>query len=224
MLREFWFQILIALAGIVLGIAGTYTDDPTRRWWWTLGAALLFAAVLSYIWGDPVRGPFYSLLKPQARDTFRIHAGVTAGFPIRDLSNGVDFSRVINIDGKAPFGLRVTRTWWAGWEYEVSLPLGADVNVKITNDSMTGIPSGWDFNNDETAMELVGPSGDPVFQLIQSSDFDIYVNATLKQQDGRYIVLNGDKLLSTFDKAKVLENGLPVIFKYPRYIHHGVRR
>ncbi len=228
MLREFWFPLFLTLAGTVPGIAGNYAEGTARKVWWTVALLIWTAAGLSYIWGDPVRGPFYGLRSPTASDQFRLHAGGTFIFPIRDLSTGIDFSRAIQMGNSNPITLMVSRTWWNGWQYTVSLRLGPEQEIRITNKTIEGLPTGWDFNNDETALEVISPTGQPVFQLIQSSDYDIYVNAMLTSMAGqggkaRHTILNGNTLLVNADENTRRQHELTPIFKYPRYRNQGVR-
>lgn len=109
MLRDFWFQFLLAASGICTGLAGLYFQENSRRVLLSLTVLLIAAAALSYIWGDPVRGPFAKLVHPGSRDTFWLHAGIATGFPVRQLKDGVDFSKVINLPGK-PIELKIRRT------------------------------------------------------------------------------------------------------------------
>lgn len=225
MLREFWFPIFLALAGTVPGIVGSYADGITRKWWWTVTAAMWFLAAVSYIWGDPVRGPFYTLIEPKAPDTFYFHAGINAGFPVKDLSEGIDFGRVISTGQKPPpIELRVSRTWWSGWQYNGLLRVSPQHTIKFTNKSISGLPSGWDYNNDEYAMEIINAEHHPIFQLIQSSDQDIYINSVVDMGDGRAMVLNGERLMMG-PRGKVLaELTLQTLFRYPRYANAGKRK
>lgn len=223
MLREFWFPILLTLAGTALGIAGGYSEGIPRKVWLTIAGVIWFVAFLTYLWGDPVRGPFHGLTNPTASDRFNLHAGGTAIFPINELSTGVDFSRAIRFGNSSPISLRVSRTWWSGWEYKISLRLGPQQTVELTNSKIDGLPPGWDFNNDDKSVEIVLPDGQPIFQLIQSSDYDVYINAMLDSGPGRYTILNGNTLLLNVDETERLQNKLTPIFKYPRYRNRGER-
>lgn len=223
MLREFWFPIFLTLAGTVLGVAGTISEGTPRKVWLTIAGAVWFAAYLSYIWGDPVRGPFYGLTHPIIKERFNLHAGITVGFPIHELSTGIDFSRAITLGDSSPINLKVTRTWWSGWKYQISLRIDSQHAVDLTQSAINGLPSDWDYNNDDNAVEIVLPDGQPVFQLIQSSDYDIYLNMVLSSGADRYTILNGSTLLLNVDENRYRKNKLTPIFKYPRYLHHGVR-
>src|SRR2546428_2554243 len=155
MLREFWFPALLALASVLPGFAAMHTEGNAKRVLWTLTAFIWFLAFGSYQWGDPVRGPFAKLIHPRSNDTFWLHAGVAVGFPVRKLSEGIDFSHVINLPGQ-PIELWIKRTWWSGWKYRVGLRSTSGTYViKLTNTSIEQLPSGWEANFDNNAIEVV---------------------------------------------------------------------
>ena len=200
MFREYLVQIRLAGSSVMAGIAAEYTDVVPKKIGWTIAATLLFFATLSYIWGDPVRGPFYGMVNIHAKNQFNFHAGVTRVFPIHDLINGIDFSQHIVIGDSKPISLKVSNTWWNGWKYTASLRLTLQQTVLITNNTIEGIPLGWDFNSDENSIEIVNPDGMPVFQIIHSSDYDIYVNAIVPSTSADYTtypLMNDDGLLVT---------------------------
>ena len=87
MLKDFWFPFLLFLAGIPLAVFGSYMEGNGRRVMFTLTAVMAFAAILSFIWGDPVRGPFANQVHPRAPENFKFQAGVTCTFPIKQLGD-----------------------------------------------------------------------------------------------------------------------------------------
>lgn len=222
MLREFWFPVLLSIAGIASGLWGAYSEGNERRMLLSFMALIWFLAFLSYIWGDPVRGPFAGITHPKASDKFRFHAGATAAFNLKDLSNGIDFSKVIKMPND-PIELRVSRTWWAGWEYDITLK-SVESDIKINNKKrlIRNLPTDWDYNADDHAIEIVDANLNPVFQLIQASDFDIYLNAILMSND-TVTIMNGEKLIFNLPKRLLSTNGLTRIFKYPSYMNKGER-
>ena len=183
MLRDFWFQILLAAAGAVSGLATTYAEDNPRRLAWTIAIILWASAALSYVWGDPVRGPFAKLLHPRSSDTFWLHSGVAVGFPVRQLKDGIDFSRAISLPG-SPIELWIRRTWWSGWSYKVAVKSASGERVIQFSDKATErIPPGWDMNADEDAVEVVDYNGLPRLQIIQAGDYDVYLNTVLSGEN-----------------------------------------
>ena len=225
-LREYWFQVLLAMAGIMVGFVGSNSDAMARKIWLTMGALFFFLATVSYIWGDPVRGPFYGLTSPHASDEFNLHAGMKARFTIRNLSTGIDLGRAIKF-GNNPISLTVKRTWWSGWEYKISLRLEATMPIiEITNSKISNLRSDWDFNHDETAVEIVDQDGQPRFQVVQSLDNDVLVNAMLIE-GGSFTIMNGERFLYNWDlnsyKDKYEKNKLTPLFKYPSYRNLGRR-
>lgn len=114
--------------------------------------------------------------------------------------------------------------WWSGWHYDGSLVSGTGQVIEFTNNSIHGLPTGWEYNHDEYAVEIVHPDGTPVFQLIQSSDYDLYVNAVLMHSDGLYTIWDGNKGLKLkIDESTYQKNKLTPLFKYPAYRNMSVR-
>jgi hypothetical protein len=222
MLREFWFPTLLALAGIAVSLLSFATEGYARRIVLTLAVILCSAAILSYIWGDPVRGPFYKMFRPKATDTFRMHAGATAGFPVPQLAGGIDFSRVIDVPGR-PIELWLKKTWWSGLKYRLAArdSLG-HVVVLFTDDSVERIPAGWDINGDEYAIELVDENFLPRLQVIMASDNDIYLNVVFGNQE-TVTVLNGNRLEMKPPAALTRRDFPTRLFKFPSYANHGRR-
>jgi hypothetical protein len=193
-MRDFWFQVFLCLAGVAMGVAATLSDDFFRRIWWSLAILSWTLAGLSWVWGDPVRGPFYGLNHPKAKTFFTLHAGSSSIYPLSQLSDGVDMTGFVFPKGMEPIRLRVQRRWWSGWSYSVALRTTAsgletepsDRWIRFTEKGVESLPSGWDLNADDYAVEVVrdDKASHVVFQLIQSSDYDIYVNAIMELGEG----------------------------------------
>lgn len=62
-LRDFWFPILLALFGLAGGFLADQSEGNGRRFWLSVMGVLLLVSWFSYIWGDPVRGPFAYLTR-----------------------------------------------------------------------------------------------------------------------------------------------------------------
>lgn len=222
MLRDFWFQIFLFVASIMFGFVANYSEGNIRRIYLSLAVIFSALACLSYIWGDPVRGPFAGLTHPNAPNEFRFHAGATAKFPIKELSRGIDFSRIINMPNN-PINLKVSRTWWSGWRFDIKLKtMEGYIEINNKKHQIIGLPTGFDYNSDDYAVEIVDSEQKPVFQLIQDLDYDIYLNAVFGSQD-RFIMMNGNLLALSVPKSKVESNRSRAIFKYPAYMNRGKR-
>jgi hypothetical protein len=190
----------------------------------SIACLFLFVAILSYIWGNPVKGPFAGLTHPKASDEFRFHAGITSILSLHDLSRGIDFSKIMHIPNN-PIELTVSRTWWSGWEYDLklrSIQNNIEINRKNKKHSIRNLPFGWDYNSDDYAIEIVDANRNPIFQLIQDLDYDIYLNAIIISS-GTVTIIKGNKLMINAPKSRLSTDGLDVIFKYPTYINRGVR-
>jgi hypothetical protein len=124
-LRDFWFPLLLAVIGVIpLFFAGSSSGNG-RRLVLTITTLFFFAAILSYIWGDPVRGPFANMLHPDDAREFRLIAGVTCFYPVSRLSEGMNFSNCAEFGppGREPLGVWIRKTWWSGLVVESDLKM-----------------------------------------------------------------------------------------------------
>jgi hypothetical protein len=219
-LRDFWFPMALTVAGIVAGVAATYSEGIPRRLWWSGTVIALAIAVLSYIWGDPVRGPFAKLLDPKSSDDFTLHAGIPIMFPIAQLKDGVDFSDVIGLQND-PIHVRVSRRWLGSMRYDIRLSTG----LALTNDTVKGLPRGWDINADDNGVEVVDAHGEPMFQLVQTSNYDVYITAVLWANDRKSVTMvNNNAILIGYPAGRLTANDFPKpIFKHPAAINRGKR-
>lgn len=216
-LRDFWFPIALTASGFVPAFIASNATDNARRVWWSLAAALWFVAVLAYIWGDPVRGPFARLAHPRAREKFFLHAGGTHAFPIADLRDGIEFSRVIRPE--PPLSMRISRRWLSGMQYEI----GINKQTIITNDKVAGLPIGWDINHDDSAVEVVAEGGIPLLQVVQDGEYDVWINVVMTNRAST-VIMSGDRLTIKPTAQLTPDDYPPPLFKYPSYMHRGVRR
>ncbi len=205
------------------GLAANYTGDLLRKILWSIAILLWAMAALSYVWGDPVRGPFYRLLHPKSSDTFHIHAGVSTGFRISELSKGIEFhKRGVSLPGD-PIELWVRRTWWSGWSFRIAVKGANRMPVILfTEKSIERIPPGWDANFDEKAVEVVDHNTLVRFQLVQATDYDIYLNTVLFQGENA-LVLKDNRLEGKAVENLTQNDFATRIFKYPAYAHRGER-
>jgi len=228
-LKEFWFPFLLFLAGIPLVFVGLHMSGNGRRACFTISAFLVFVAIVSYIWGDPVRGPFAYLTNPKNPEKFVFHAGVTCGYPVKRLKDGIDFTNCIKFGtGIQPIQLWVKKTWWSDLRIKMTLlGPGQKPILRYENGEISYIDPGFDLNHDEYALELVGSSNAPVFQLVIAEDYSaIYANAIISQnvQNTGVWVLKDNRLQGMpIQEANKPENRLDRIFKYPSYAHRGER-
>jgi hypothetical protein len=218
LLRDFWFQILLALVGVVISLAGLNMVANGRKALFSLGAFVFFLAVLSFIWGDPVRGPFSGLLRPSSKSEFEFHAGATCVFPIKQLSEGIEFGQCIDIPGN-PVRLRIQKTWWSGTKISARiLDRQGQVVLEFDGNQIKQISEPADVNYDDFALEMVNNNRKPILQVVISEDIEkIYVNALLFTSE-MAIVIKDDLLASlTREQAKSPFFNFKRIFKYPSY-------
>lgn len=223
-LREFWFPALLAIVGIVpLFFAGSATGNG-RRAMLTFTAFFFFLAVLSYIWGDPVRGPFANLIHPGNTQNFAFKAGVTCIYPVSQLKDGIDFSKCISMPGQ-PIELWIRKTWWSGLYVKMTLkgPGGRPIAI-FDNQKLQYNESSFEVNYDDYAFELVGSTKAPEFQLVISKDYTtIHINARMFGE--RQAMILKDDLMITIrpQEASQPQYKLDRIFKYPSYLYQGER-
>ena len=110
MLRDFWFPLTLTMIGLIPAAFAIAGDGNGRRLWFTAMGLIWFTAWLSYLWGDPVRGPFSLMIRPRSSGTFAVYAGAKVNFPVKQLSSGIDFTHAIRIQGE-PVHLFIQRHW-----------------------------------------------------------------------------------------------------------------
>lgn len=224
-LKDFWFPFLLFLAGIPLVFVGLSMSGNGRRVCWTISALLVFLAVLSFIWGDPVRGPFAYLTNPKNPEEFAFQAGITCHFPVKRLKDGISFSNCMGLPGP-PIQLWLKKTWWSGLDVRMTI-MGPNENVVLqyADAKVKSLDSDFDLNHDDYAIEVVNERRAPLFQLLMDEDYaEVYVNAILYQENGMVFVLKDRSFQRmTVQEANKPENKLDRIFKYPSYAHHGER-
>lgn len=226
-LREFWFPLLLTVASLLPAAIGASMTDNGRRVMWSISAALVFAGVLSFIWGDPVRGPFAHLVR-KLPDDFVFDAGMECHYPIKNLAEGIDLSSCIRFgQEEQPIQLWVKKTWWSGLKAKVTVLKSPDQPALILdNMEIKYLEPGGDLNSDEYAIEMVTPRRVPIFQLILSKDYKvIYLNAVLEDRAGNFTVFKDRSFLyaAPEEVARRPENRLDRIFKYPSYLYPGER-
>lgn len=191
-LREFWFPIMLTLVGMAFGGIAMATSENGRRVMWSFTALCWFLAILTWIWGDPVRGPFAKLVHPHSKDDFSIHSGAIMHFPIRELAEGIDFAKLISFtQGTNPVRLKIRKTWWTGTQYSLALEGEGQLYTVLEDNKVGTLPVGCDVNWDDNALEVINAGGSVIIQVIQDGDQDIYVNTVMYSQDGNTaLVLN----------------------------------
>lgn len=223
LLKDFWFPLLLALFGGTLSMLGIAAEGNARRHWLAMSIVFVAAAGLAAIYGDPVRGPFFGLTHPSAKDMFTIHAGAAVHLPVKELKDGIDFTKVFGISND-PIRLFVKRTWWSGrrCDLKITTHTGQIISL-IENNKVTGeAPVGTDINFDDKAIEVVNDEKFPILQVIWEGDDDIYVNAIIDNgvvatiMKGNSLRIKSVRLLTTDDSEQR-------IFKYPSYLNRGRR-
>jgi hypothetical protein len=229
MIREFILPALLALASTIPGVLGLYASDYARRWLWTATIFLWCLAAVTFIWSDPVRGPFYKATHSKTSDTFKVHGVVTLRFTLKELSRGIDVTeRGIKIgNNDPPVQIWVRNNWLFGWKYKISLNVDGQVYDVLDGDDIGRLPPGWDLNHDESAIEIVNPDRMPTLQIITGSDYDMYLNLAIISNPNTLIVNNttpqGGRISQKPTRLLRREDLFPLLFQYPSYAHRGQR-
>ncbi len=225
-LREFWFPLLLTGLSVFPGYAAMAAEGNAKRVWLSIIGVILLVAWLSWVWGDPVRGPFQKMISPHSQDTFRLNAmGFKTYVPIARLSDGMDFSGMFRIPGN-PIKLRIRKTWWSGrhWDLQVALsPSAKYTEIIRDNQVSTEVPDGYDVNFDDHAVELIDRDNQPILQVIQDGDYDVYINAVLKNGSHSAMVIRGTRFTSLPESSVTPNDFPPPLFKYPGYANRGAR-
>lgn len=229
-LREFWFPLLLALVGVPpFFIANSLTGNG-RRGMLTISALFFFAAVLTYIWGDPVRGTFAYLRRPNSSDWFELRIGSNHfHFPVANLKDGINVGSLIHYSDipNQPMDVWVRKTWWSGLRVKITLRNVGDGKPVLVfdNNKLQYNDSHFDVNYDDYSFEIVSATKVPVFQFVISKDYRwMYLSARVTIYPTVVMVIN-DNGVSWVppEQAKQPEYRLERIFKYPSYIYQGER-
>src|SRR5437667_27110 len=152
-LRDFWFPALLFLSAAALALAAMYGRIWRR---FMLAAAIILAALgaISFVVGDPVRGPFAHLIHPHAKDTITFHAGMSRIVATKQLSDGYDFSDVIKFEGfPQPLQLRIQKSWSFRWRVTLRLVQDNTAILDVEHNEVRHIDSYLDVNHDDKALE-----------------------------------------------------------------------
>jgi hypothetical protein len=222
--RDFWFPVLLTASGLVPLFFAHSATGNARRLLLTITIVLFFAGCLSYIWGDPVRGPFANLIHPENPQQFVFWAGVGCEYPVSQLKDGIDFSKCISLPGR-PIEVWIGKTWWSGLKVKITIngPDGKPV-VIFDGQKLQYNASGLDVNYDDYALEIVGRTRNPEFQVVIAKDYHtIYVNARLIQGNRAIIMKDTTMSIIPSEYAGQPQYRLDRIFKYPSYAHQRER-
>ena len=142
-------------------------------------------------------------------------------YPIEVLKDGIDFKPVFlpNFPQRTMLRVRVSRRWLTALKYDVVL----QDQIHITNERIDHLPDNWDVNGDDNAVEIVDEQGIPRLQLVQSSDYDVYLNAVVFMGDADALLIVNDRGMKMLRaNAEVTPDMFPArMFKYPslKYLH-----
>jgi hypothetical protein len=92
--------------------------------------------------------------------------------------------------------------------------------IRITRNKLLGKPKNWDFNSNDTAIEIVNSIGKPVYQFYYKSPSHIVVKGVFPFPSG--FIVAGSKGATVIQNANLLlKDSLKPIFKYPSWKFQG---
>jgi hypothetical protein len=229
-LKDFWFPVFLFLSASALALAAMYAGDNWRRIMLSVAVLLFAVALLVFIWGDPVRGPFANMFRSHDAKEFTLKAGVNCVSPVADLARGIDFSHCASFGppGREPFEVWIRKTWWSGLVVKVRLK-DDQGNVLLVFDNRKleyGSGSSGDVNHDEYAFEIVDSTKSPQFQIVIAKDYStIYINARIPRNKDAVLVMRDNRVdfWVPLPEANKPQYKLDRIFKYPSYVHESER-
>jgi hypothetical protein len=223
-LKDFWFPILLPAVGVIPIFFSGSDSGNGRRVMLTISVCVFFLAILTYIWGDPVRGPFAFVLRPSDSSQFTVSAGIRAVMPVSRLKDGIDLSNVVFVQGQ-PIELWIRKTWWSGLSVKLELRGQNGEPLFVLNDKkIQNATADVDVNYDDFALEVVDATKEPAFQLVISKDYsNIYVNARLIEPGRAIVIKNGVFAIIEPGQLEDARYRLDRIFKFPSYAHQGER-
>ena len=141
---------------------------------------------------------------------FSLGGGMTCGYSIEQLRKQPNTP--FNLGGYVPVSVYVDEDKLYG-DVEIFSKSGLPP-IRITKNSLTGLPHNWDVNKNEKAMEVVDELHNPVYQLIYKHEGHIILNGIFPFPGG---------LVVADESGMVMNPSLPYtlqlkrIFKYPAW-------
>jgi hypothetical protein len=90
--------------------------------------------------------------------------------------------------------------------------------VKLRNNGIVDMPSGWQRNSNHAALGFVDEKTCPVFQFIRTMPFRAVLNGSFTDRDGKPIFANEKGVRFG---GKLAECELKPVFKYPAWKYLG---
>lgn len=91
-------------------------------------------------------------------------------------------------------------------------------SISVKHNNPSNVPPGWDFNINETALEVVNKEGAPVYQFIYKTKSHVVINGVFPTPSGPFIV---DEESIRRASALPVKTHMKRIFKYPSWKYPG---
>lgn len=100
----------------------------------------------------------------------------------------------------------------------------AVAGVELRNNEVRHLPSTWDANFDEDALEIVNDMGNAIFQVVYRGGRSAVVNGIFRRLDNDWSVITDRGIvLVPATETQIAQVKIPMIFKYPSSEHFGER-
>ena len=101
--------------------------------------------------------------------------------------------------------------------------------IRLEGDELSRLPAGagWDWNSDESSIEIVDEKEAPIFQMEYKDDRLVVIRGVFADSQGSAIVNDTTIIAGSNpvpDPAAIAQSQLAPMFKYPRWKYFGERR
>jgi hypothetical protein len=201
----FWQPWIEALLEKEIGLNLAYTAIP--------GWILITLGLLIYIFNEwqakqSAKAPTFN--QEHKTLNFSLGGGITCGYSIEQLRKQPN--EPFQLGGHVPIKVYVEKDKLYG-DVEIFSQSGMPP-IKISKNSISGLPHDWDVNKNEKALEVVDSKNNPVYQLIYKSDGHIILNGIFPFPGGLVVA---DESRMVMNPALPYTMQLNRIFKYPAW-------
>ncbi|WP_104003253.1 hypothetical protein [Marinobacterium lutimaris] len=201
----FWQPWIEAILEKEVGLNLSYTAIP--------GWILIVLGLLIYIFNEwqsrqSAKAPTFN--QEHKSLNFSLGNGMTCGYSIEQLRKQPN--EPFHFGSHVPIKVYVDKNKLYG-DVEIFAESGMPP-IKISKNSISGLPHDWDVNKNEKALEVVDSNSNPVYQLIYKSDGHIILNGIFPFPGGLVVA---DETGMTMNPTLPYTMQLNRIFKYPAW-------
>ena len=207
---SFWQPWVEAWLERELGFSVSYVSTP--------GWILIAIGIIIYIFNhyNEVQAAKEPTFKEDQTDlTFSLGGGLSSSYSVKELR--ATAVRPFDFGGHLPI-----RVYLEGNKLYADVEIFSRSNIppiKIIKNRLSGLPSSWDSNRNERALEIVNGNRIPIYQFIYMNDGHIKLNGVFPFPGG-LVLANDENLI--LNPASQTPLGLSKIFKYPSWKYPAV--